>query len=263
MEIPKRITHHLEEMDLYLDKMIRASFDHESIHDYREAIRRLRSLIYFYSPLIRDLDYKNLDYISKRNFDHTSLIREVDVFMTGYGQVMLPATKSKLNELKKPLLQRLTLDAKAMKLFNFASFDVRLKPSVAHKQDCKIWEHDRHVALIEDFIDMDLHSDEENLERHIHEKRTLVKKLKYIHEILMPDNEALSKINVVLEDFQDVARRLHDVCVNLRFVGQYRLHDPELFETLIKNHDSFLAESDLKYEEICRLLTQYITPMEA
>ena len=262
LEIPKRIKHHLEQMDLYLDHMVKASFEHQSIHEYRESIRRLRALLYFYKPLIRDQDYKDLDFISKRNFDHTSLIREIDVFETGYGDIMEPSIRTKLGELKEPLLEKLRADAKAMKTFNFASFDLRLKPSTTHKPEYEIWEHQRHIEMITDFIEMDQNAVEANLERHIHEKRTLVKKIRYVHEILMSKVENLSAINDILDDFQDVARRLHDVCVNLRFIGQYKLNDPILLETLIKNHDQNLAEADLKYEEACRLLTDYIKSSE-
>nr|WP_281415051.1 CHAD domain-containing protein [Fusibacter paucivorans] len=263
VEISKNIKHHLAQMDLYLDQMVTDDYNHQSIHEYREAIRRLRALIYFYKPVLRNSDFKDLDFISKRNFDHTSLIREIDVFENGYRDFMLPGVIAKLCDLKAPLLTKLKSDVQMMKTFNFAQFEVRLKPSSSHKPAYEIWEKQRHFEVIQAFINIDKVSNAENLERYIHEKRTLVKKLRYVHQILMQDDKTLTPINAVLEDFQDVARRLHDVCVNLRFIGQYALNDPGLLEKLIENHDAFLAEADLKYEEACRLLTQYMSRSEA
>jgi CHAD domain-containing protein len=263
IEIPKNIKYHLTQMDTFLDQMVAEEYNHQSIHEYREAIRRLRALIYFYKPVLRNSDFKDLDFISKRNFDHTSLIREIDVFENGYRDFMLPGVIKKLGDLKAPLLDKLKSDAQMMKTFNFAQFEVRLKPSSSHKPAYEVWEKQRHFEVIRDFINIDKVSSAKNLERYIHEKRTLVKKLRYVHEILMQNEENLVSINDVLDDFQDVARRLHDVCVNLRFIGQYKLNDPGLLEKLIENHDAFLAEADLKYEEACRLLTQYMAGSEA
>lgn len=262
IEIPKNIKTHLEEQDIYLEKMISNNYDHISIHAYREAIRRLRALLYFYKPCLRSVDFSHLDELSQHNFTQTSLIREIDVFENGYGAFMKSEVVEKLNLLKRPLVDKLAAASKSMKTFQFGQIEIRVK---AFNDDVPYenWEKMRHQEVMQDFIGMNNVPEKNQLERYIHEKRSLVKKIRNVHEILLKDCEGLVEINVALDAFQDVARRLHDTCVNLRFIGQYELDDSHLLEKLIEDHNALLVESDEKYEHASSLLKAYIMESEA
>jgi len=262
IEIPKNIKTHLEEQDLYLEKMITNNYDHVSIHAYREAIRRLRALLYFYKPCLRSVDFSHLDELSQHNFTQTSLIREIDVFENGYGAYMRAEVIEKLSLLKMPLIDKLATVSKSMKTFQFGQVDIRVK-AFNDEMAYEVWEKTRHHEVMQDFIGMNIIPAENQLERYIHEKRSLVKKIRNVHEILLSDCPGLVNINVALDTFQDVARRLHDTCVNLRFIGQYELDDSHLLEKLIEDHNKLLVESDEKYEQASILLKAYIMESEA
>jgi len=262
IEIPKKIKAHLEAQDVYLEKMITSGYDHMSIHAYREAIRRLRALLYFYRPCLRIVDFSHLDELSQHNFSQTSLIREIDVFENGYSAYMKPEVIEKLGLLKKPLIEKLMLASESMKAFQFGQIEIRLRACIG-EMPYETWEKKRHHEVMQDFIGMNTVPEENQLERYIHEKRSLVKKIRNVHKILMNDCISLVSINMALDSFQDVARRLHDTCVNLRFIGQYELDDALLLEKLIEDHNSLLIESDEKYEHASNLLKAYIEKSEA
>lgn len=246
---------HLEAMDEKLKNMMALDFNHLSIHEYRESIRRFRALLFFFMPLMRPGDYRFFDMHSKRYFDKTSLIREIDVFEQGYGNLMNDSVLNRLSILKQPLRSRLILDAKRMATFRFASTHVKLIQLDNEKELGCDWN--RQCQLFEQFIE----NDEQLLgyeEKYIHSKRMLAKKMKYIHEILMPDCDELKIINVKLEIFQKYAKLLHDTCVNLRFVGKYELDDEPLIVRLVEDHAIYSKASDQAYLEVCKAMSDYM-----
>lgn len=248
VKVPKIMKRHLEEIDKYLDKMIESDFSHKGIHEYRESIRRFRALLYFYAPFIRNTDYSDLDAISKRHFSYTSLIREIDVFEEGYGERMLPETIEKLSALKRPLKDELREQAEKMKQVKMANFDVRVRKFSDFEDEGEM-ECSRQAELFQDFIERSAY-DLENVEKSILVRRMMAKKIRYIHQILMPDRKELNPLNDLLDAFQLSAKALHDVCVNLRFIGQFELSDSELLNDLIKDHSRYLEESDVLFEGI-------------
>lgn len=243
-EIEGLFTIHLSEMDEKLKEMIRLDFNHDSIHAYRESIRLFRALLYFYKPAMRAGDYRYLDIQSKKYFDKTSRIRELDVFIDGYGSSMNRQTLKILEDLKQPLMARLKLDVRRMIPFRFSRLSVKLP--YLNPDSMKSFELDRQCELFEEF--MYVAPELEDLqEKYIHSKRMLSKKIRYIHQIILSNDASLVLLNKRLESFQAIAKNLHDTCVNLRLVGTYKLEDSNLIEVLVENHTRYTKISTEAY----------------
>lgn len=241
---------HLEAIDVQMDEMIAHGFSHESIHQFRESIRQLRALLLFYQPIIRNSDYRELEIISKNVFNMTSLIREIDVFENGYYPYMNPQTMYKLATLKKPLLIKLKEDIENAKSFKFRNYQLHIKADSFSRSD-------RMVDLYRELVEQCMLA-LDNEEKLIHNKRMLAKKIRYIHALLMPDETPLAVINNELDAFQVCAKQLHDVCVNLRFVGYYQLNDQALISQLVEDHAASTEKSDAQFEKLCGVLSQFI-----
>lgn len=248
--ISKTMEKHFEAIDVQMDEMISNGFSHESIHQFRESIRQLRALLLYYQPVIRTSDYRELELISKNVFNMTSLIREIDVFENGYYPYMNPQTMYKLATLKKPLLLKLKEDIENTKSFKFKNYQLHIKSD----------EHigsERMVELYQTLVEHCLLA-VDNEEKNIHNKRMLAKKIRYIHDLLIKDRIALVPINVELDAFQDCAKKLHDVCVNLRFIGHYQLNDQGLINKLVEDHATSTKNADKQFEKLCGVLSHFI-----
>lgn len=254
-EVSTLFSKHLEAMDDGLKEMIKLDFNHDSIHAYRESIRLFRALLYFYKPAMRPGDYRFLDMQSKKYFDKTSLIREIEVFEAGYLDCMSAETIEHLNNLKQPLLARLKLDTRRMVSFKFSNSYVKLP--YLNPDSMKSFEMDRQCELFDEFIRVDK-TLLDYQEKYIHTKRMLSKKIKYIHEIIMNEDESLHKMNAQLGAFQVVAKNLHDTCVNLRIVGSYKLDDPGLIEKLVEDHAKYTGESSVAYDLLVQDMKAYM-----
>lgn len=259
IEISRLMIKHLKVIDNQLDEMIRLGFDHKSIHAYRESIRRFRALLFFFIPSMSAGQYRFFEMVSERNFDMTSLIREIDVFETGYGNYMKTETLEKLAEIKKPLLERLIEDTGRM--YRFTERMPKMVIRSIEEDHIADYEKERQFMLFKEFIETDAMI-AEGQEKYILNKRMLAKKLHYIHEILMPGNKGLDEVNEALASFQVIAKQLHDVCVNLRFVGQYQLDDSELIAKLVQDHVNFSKQSDAAYDRVCAAIVRYMERAE-
>jgi len=253
--ITKTMEKHLEAIDDTLDKMIAANYNHESIHAFRESIREFRALMFFYSQSIRPSDYRMVESLSKKFFNMTSLIREIDVFESGYRDFMTDETVVSLAAIKKPLLDKLKEDISEANGFKFNQVKIHLKP-LKTREDQEHCISARHCEVLKMFIMVD--EGPFNEEKVIHTKRMLAKKILYVHDILMPERQELTQMNEELHHFQVVAKQLHDVCVNLRFVGQYRLDDPTLISKLISDHDQFSRAAESQFEKVSAVIKAYL-----
>lgn len=242
------------DIDQAFDQMVLDAFTDEKIHLYREAIRKFRAVLFFYMPIMPKGTYRYLEVHSKRYFDKTSLIRELDVFLNGYGHAMLPQTQTLLKEAKKTFFARLSKDARRMASFRFAGVNVR-PFSQAHLEG---YCFQRLNALYETLSQAPL-EEEWGLERHIHSRRMLAKKIRYIHDFVFIDQESLVPFNRCLETFQLEAKKLHDVCVNLRLVGQYAIEDPLLIEGLVHDHVLFQGTAQKAFACVLDHIEKQIT----
>jgi hypothetical protein len=254
-DIQQILEKHLEAIDLTLDKMIEASFEHESIHLFRESIRQFRALMFFCIDSVRSSDYRMVESLSKKYFNMTSLIREIDEFERGYAAFMLPETLEKLKRIKEPLLERMKGELEETNGFRFQQIKVHMKPLKARSKSSKCF-NTRQCALINAFIEKE--EGEFSEEKFIHAKRILAKKLSYVHNILMSDQPSLETVNIALETFQEIAKQLHDVCINLRFVGQYKLDDQGLITKLVHDHIALTALAEVQYQKTCDVMTSYL-----
>ncbi len=255
-EIQKMLEKHLEAIDLNFDNMIEASFEHESIHLFRESIRQFRALMFFCMDIVRSSDYRMVESISKKYFNMTSLIREIDEFERGYSTIMSSETLEKLTLIKEPLLERMKTELKETNGFRFQQIKVHMKP-IKEKVLVDPCFNSRQCELIDTFLENE--GGEFFEEKYIHTKRILAKKLNYIHKILMPDELALVAINFQLETFQVIAKQLHDVCVNLRFVGQYKLDDQALITKLVHDHMDFTVLAEEQYQKTCDVMRNFLS----
>lgn len=254
-EISKIMETHLEAIDVQLEKMIDASYDHGSIHELRESIRRFRALMFFFIHNIRLSDYRMIEFISKKFFNMTSLIREIDVFETGYAAFMSKQTLNRLSEIKAPLINALMDELEETNGFRFQHVKIHVKPFKNAPMLDKYLKH-RSAELFNLFLDKDDERFKE--EKYIHAKRMLAKKILYIHTILMNDQSALADMNEALELFQQKAKLLHDVCVNLRFIGHYKLDDEPLINKLILDHKAFSEDAEAQYEAVCESIRAHM-----
>lgn len=232
------------DIDHAFDKMISEDFTGESIHNYREAIRKFRALLFFYMPLIAVNHYRYLEVHSKRYFDKTSLIRELDVFLKGYGSLMTTESKDQIERAQSPIISRLKLDARRMKSFRFSKINFKLSEDL---EDGFIEQRlkDLYKMLAQTPLEEGV-----QLEKHIHMRRMLAKKIDYVLGDLFFGQEDLTPVKRHLNDFQLEAKKLHDVCVNLRLVGHYKLNDRILIEKLIEDHDLFLESAQDQFDKI-------------
>ena len=242
---------HFEAIDVQMDEMIAHGFSHESIHRFRETVRQLRALLLYYQPVIRTSDYRELDLISKNVFNMTSLIREIDVFENGYYTHMNPQTMYKLATLKKPLLIKLKEDIETAKTFKFKNYQLHIRSDELSRSERMVELYGGLIEQCQLAVD--------NEEKMIHNKRMLAKKIRFIHDLLMKDLLELEPINLELDAFQVCAKKLHDVCVNLRFVGHYQLNDQELISKLVEDHAASTEKADYQFEKLCFVLSQFIT----
>jgi CHAD domain-containing protein len=246
---------HLEAIDINLENMIESSFGHGSIHAFRESIRRFRALMFFFIHNIRLSDYRMIEFVSKKFFNMTSLIREIDVFESEYGSFMSKETLDKLSKIKEPLLERLVEELDETNGFRFQHVKIHIRPFKTQSKADK-YQLLRQSELFNSFLEKDDERFKE--EKYIHAKRMLAKKLLYVHGILMPDKSDLSDINEALERFQQMAKLLHDVCVNLRFVGHYKLDDEALITKLVLDHKAFSDEAEVQYERVCLAMRAFM-----
>ncbi len=254
-DIQKILEKHLEAIDSTLDKMIEASFDHESIHVFRESIRQFRALMFFCMDKVRSSDFRMVESVSKKYFNMTSLIREIDEFEHGYAAFMRSETYEKLNLIKEPLLERMKAELKETNGFRFQQIKVHMKSLEIRSKSDRCFNM-RQCELINDFLkneDGDFFE-----EKFIHAKRILAKKLSYVHNILMHDEPSLDAVNSQLEAFQEIAKQLHDVCVNLRFVGQYQLDDQALITKLVHDHIAYTALAEAQYQMTCDAMISFL-----
>lgn len=254
--IPQNLKKHLEDIDLYFEKMLENDFSHKGIHEYRESIRRFRAILFFYEPFIKSTDYVTLEKISKKHFDATSLIRELDVFEESYGHIMNMEAVSKIHKIKAPLKEKLRADATKMQEVDFGAFEIHIKPHMESKNYDE-FEKMRQAELFEVFVERSAFN-QENVEKSIHAKRMLAKKIRYVHCLLMPGRDDLEQLNDLLDAFQMVAKALHDVCVNLRFIGYYELDDQALLDELVKDHAAYLKKADYLFERVREVFESYL-----
>jgi len=248
----------LEAIDLTLEEMINASFEHESIHVFRERIRQFRALMFFYMDKVRSSDYHMIDTVTKKYFNMTSPIREIDEFERGYAAFMHPETFEKLNLIKKPQLERMKTEFEETNGFRFQQMKVHLKPiqSISKTEPCF---SNRQCELMRLFLENESNGYFE--ENFIHTKRILAKKLRYVHNILMSETATLDLVNKELEAFQEIAKQLHDVCINLRIVGQYQLDDQALITKLVHDHMAFTALAESQYQKTCDSMEYFLNRM--
>ncbi|MDH8678501.1 CHAD domain-containing protein [Fusibacter bizertensis] len=246
---------HLEAIDLALNSMVSAQYDHESIHMFRESIRQFRALMYFFMPNIRPSDYRKIEQISKKYFMMTSLIREIDVFEIGYKENMNEAALEKLKEIKEPLMINLINDLNETNAFKFQQLKIVIKPfqESEKKGNCLM---KRQCDLLRVFINRE--EEQFGEEKYIHAKRMLAKKLIYIHNILLPNDPKLEMINKELDLFQIMAKQVHDACVNLRFIGHYQFDDQELVTKIVHDHALFTAQAADQYNTTCNVIEQFL-----
>jgi len=254
-DVSKTMEKHLEAIDVQLALMIKANFDHDCLHNFRESIRQFRALMFFYMPNIRSSDYRMVESLSKKYFNMTSMIREIDVFENGYQNYMNGETIEKLQAIKLPLLDQLKSDIDETNGFKFQQVKVHVKPMKPKSKTGKC-VMSRQCDLFHEFLVKD--TEKFNDEKYIHSKRMLAKKLCYIHDILTPDVIALSRVRLELDQFQVAAKQLHDVCVNLRFVGQYQLGDSKLIEKLIKDHENYTKVAETQYFRTCEAINEFL-----
>lgn len=241
-QVMEKIKEHLVEMDKQLDLMVSEDYSHESIHNFRESIRRFRAFLFLVKPLLSTKTYQFLEKSSKHNFDRTSLIREIDVFEHGYGYYMRRSTLEKLSQAVTPLIDTIRKEGRLSEFNRFSQHKVQLKSMTDSVLD-KLMQI-QYATLVEYFMQA---PENDNEEKAIHSKRMYVKKIKYIHEIMRPGDPEFDSINKCLDQFQDIAKKLHDVCVNLRFIGQYQLEDSALLERLVRDHGIYQKASEAQY----------------
>lgn len=262
MEIIRQL---LTEIDQQQDKMIQSGFDHESIHHYRESIRKLRAILFFFKDYIQAKAYIDSDLMSKYFFNLTSLIREIDVFENGYVDCMSSTTRHRLNELKTSVRQEMIAAFQIpysdyYTRFSdlnivFADCDASVNP-FDHPTDITLTTmiQKSHLDLLNEFIQLDESQFSE--EKYIHRKRMLAKKWVYAYEMFPSYFTKLKLLIEPLTHFQSEAKRLHDICVDLRFVGQFKLDDPMLLNQLVEDYTLFSVRAKQAYANTCEVISK-------
>lgn len=262
MEIIRQL---LTEIDQQQDKMIQSGFNHESIHHYRESIRKLRAILFFFKDYIQAKAYIDSDLMSKYFFNLTSLIREIDVFENGYVDCMSNTTLHRLNELKTSVREEM-IEAFQIPYSDyysrfsdlnivFAECDASINP-LEDPTDMTLAAmiQKSHKDLLNEFIQLDESQFSE--EKYIHRKRMLAKKWVYTYELFPSYFTKYQLLYEPLAHFQSEAKHLHDICVDLRFVGQFKLDDPMLLNQLVEDYTLFSVRAKEAYAKTCEAVSK-------
>ncbi len=252
-ELQNIMIHHMKDVDVQLDLMLEADYSHEAVHHYRESIRRFRALLYYAMPLLSSKEYLFLEQASKVNFDKTSLIREIDVFEHGYGYYMRRAVIEKLENIKRPLIKLLRENGEQGLFIKLAHAPLTFK-EMEGDVVLQTLKH-RYAYMIGAFMQ---DSNTEDDEKSVHSKRMMAKKLKYVNEIFEIKPEYRAELIASLGHFQEVSKKFHDVCVNLRFIGMYEIEDANLLDRLVRDYQKCKNDTELEYTLVCQYMKKVL-----
>ena len=241
----------LSDIDHKQKLMFQAAFDHDSIHEYREAIRKLRALLFFFKSNIKSKSFYIADTMTKYYFNLTSLIREIDVFEAGYKQDMSETTQNALKGLKEKTKAEMVQKFQIPIQDGFECFE-KLIIEFSHCEvieALKLTVKQRQIELFNEFLTLE--EDRFSEEKYIHNKRMLAKKIVFVYDLLPSCFQNIETLKDTLVDFQLSAKKLHDVCVDLRFIGQFQLEDEKLLNQLVMDYGKTSEVAKSQYQITC------------
>lgn len=228
----------------------------ENIHQYRVAMRRLRSLLKFIKPMIAEESYDELNQLLKNQGKNLSPIRDLDVFI------------EKLDETAREYPNLIDnyadvfhfLHERRLKSVNEQATEENMEPSseilsqVREKLDrlSLNLEDESYADYLEERFDKKCSKLKEEYEEaeeadyeHIHETRKMAKQVRYTadgYRKVLPKKKA-KKVSKLAEEIQEEFGVLTDAHVHAAILEKYRdeAEDAELkesFEKLLDHHSS-------------------------
>jgi len=223
-----------------------------NIHDIRTAIRRLDASFRSLPKKLREKK-KICKYVtsSKRLFKINSQIRDYDIIsekLEKYSsQLIYTKLTDSLNRRRKTTLasaRKIALSLRDLPLPQISENDIQSKKLEMrfNKVVCRLCER------IE--LDLPVVLTNANKIKELHEMRKDCKKLRYLLELVPPqnnnsiDNKEIHKMITELEDIQDMLGCIHDSDITMAYLKRVR-HPNELRHIL---HDE-ISERTKKYED--------------
>lgn len=202
--------------------------DPESVHTFRIKARQLRSLLYFFKPLIEPNSYSAYQATLKNLGLAFSEIREYDVIIkywmeiTASNEDILPFPakvtdyfSQRLTQLKKDTYHKVDED---YVLKNIKSIDTSLliyNSKITSQKDFEKYCKKRIASIIKkisiDFDNLNINDDEA-----VHSLRKLIKKLRYSLKCLQPHTK--SDYEKLLKNSKNISDVLGVICDCNRFI---------------------------------------------
>lgn len=209
-------------------------FDREALHDFRVAVRRLRSLLRAYKPqlaaAVRPKDRQNLKQIQRA----TGAGREAEValaWLTKQQQTLRPEHLAGLNWLSATLLDRRRrcsddLDAEVRSSFRRNAQKLEERLAVMRSEQNLLAEHP-HVSFARCVADLtDAHAEDLAVTlgqlasigdtEQLHEARISGKRLRYLLEPIRPYINGAQQVVRQSKKLQDLLGDLNDIHVLMR-----------------------------------------------
>lgn len=247
---PKSFITKLQENTKRVDKRVSDYLAHSNeanIHDIRTAIRRVdasfRSLPKKISKKGKVYDYALL---TKQLFKINSQVRDYDII---YGKLEKYSSEPVYTKLTEALKKR--RNAKLRKARKIAMLLRKLPSPKINEDDISNKKLQKRftkvISKFSDRIELNFPVVLTNADkiRELHEMRKDCKKLRYLLEILLPnqDNE-IAKTITELEEVQDMLGAIHDDDVTISYLR--RLRQPEKVHHIL---EGVISERNQKYEE--------------
>jgi CHAD domain-containing protein len=250
-QIVTKMEENVKRVDNRVNDYIKDS-NENNIHDIRTAIRRLDASFRSLPKNLREKK-KVCKYIttSKRLFKINSQIRDYDIICEKLEKYSSEPIYTKLtdslNRRRKITVasaRKIALSLRGLPLPHVRENDIRSK-----KLEMRF---NKVVCRLRERIELDLPVvlTNANKVKELHEMRKDCKKLRYLLELVQPqnnnsiDNKEIYKMITELEDIQDMLGSIHDIDITIAYLKRVR-HPNEVTHIL---HDE-ISERNKKYED--------------
>lgn len=230
-------------------------YDEEFIHKFRVNIRELRSLLYFYKPILKQKKYNPFNDFLKNLSGQFSKLREIQIgkevyhdycvkkdisYPNEFSEILITIEEAIVSDLKRNLIPQKELEDNKMTLYSLVK---RLDSDENLKSFSK-----KRIKTMSKKISKKINEIEFNGIEEIHDLRIELKKLKYAIKYL-PDY--IKDYTLLPEDltneYSDLLGFLLDKYSILNILSAY----PDVFDAYHKSYNRGLFEGYL-YNELAR-----------
>jgi len=240
-------------------------YDVEFIHKFRVNIREIRSLLYFYKPLLKKKKYNKLNEFLKKISAQFSNLREIQIakeiyydycvkkdipYPNEFSEILISIEEAIASDLKRNLVPIEELEGKKSLLYS-------LTKQIDSYDDLKSFSKKR-MRNISQKILLEIKELDYNNFENVHDLRINLKKLKYALKYLSSSLKDFSFLpENIVNDISDSLGIILDKHSVLNILSAY----PDVFNTYHKSYQRGLFEGYL-YGELNEAKSYYINMKE-